>query len=306
MSLGRFFRAVGRTIVRENVVDLAAQLAYYGILALFPFAIFLLTILGYLPIQGLTEEIFRLLRQVMPREAAELFVGTIQGVVNVKRGWLLLLSLAGSIFTASGGISALIIALDAAYGVEETRPWWRRQLMAIGLTLLSAVMIIIAVAGLILGPSFGHDVSAWFGLGGAFDTVWRWARWPAIVMALSSMLAFLYWACPNIEQKFKYLTPGSILGVLLWLGATYGFNVYAERLGNYNATYGTLGGGIILLVWIFISSFIIIAGGVANAVIWCASHPGEAKVKACDTGEKGREPEVQRQPGTRGSEPVPA
>jgi membrane protein len=306
MSLSRFFRAVGRTIVRENVIDLAAQLAYYGILALFPFSILLLTMLGYLPIAGLADEIFRLLRSIMPREAAELFVGTIQGLVNVKRGWLLVLSLVGSIVTASGGISALITALDAAYGVEETRPWWRRQLMAVGLTLLSAVAIIIAVAGLILGPSFGHLVSEWFGLGGAFDTVWRWARWPAIVLALSSMLAFLYWACPNIEQKFKYLTPGSLLGVLLWLGASYGFNTYAERLGNYNATYGALGGGIVLLVWIYISSFIVIAGGVANAVIWCVSHPGESRVKACDTGEKGREPQVERQPGHPGSEPVPA
>jgi membrane protein len=274
MASPGFLRTLGRTLVRDDVVDLAAQLAYYGILALFPFAIFLVTMLGFLPIRGLEDEVFRILRALMPREAARLFEGTIRGVVEARRGWLLAVSVGGSVLAASGGVSALITTLDRAYGVGETRSYVRLKISSILLVLVSAALIVLATAGLLLGPDFGHRVSAWFGLGGVFDSLWRWLRWPVIVLAMSSLLAFLYWACPNVDHPFRFFTPGSVVGVLLWIATSLAFGYYAGTLGDYNKTYGALAGGIVLLTWVYLSSLIVLVGGIVNAVLWRAGRPG--------------------------------
>jgi membrane protein len=283
MSARAFLGAVARTAVRDGIVDLAAQLAYYGILSLFPFTAFLVTLLGFLPIAGLEDEIFRILGAMMPIEAAALFEGTVRGLVTVRRGGVLALSVVGSVVAASGGVSALITALDRAYGVAETRSWVRLRATALGITLVAAVLIVVATVALIIGPDWAHRAGAWFGLEGIVDPVWRWLRWPAILVAISSLLAFLYWACPDVDHQFRYLTPGSVAGVLLWVVASLGFSAYATRLGNYNRTYGALAAGIVLLTWIYISSLIVLLGGVMNAVVWCASGrptPDEARAEA--------------------------
>lgn len=275
MPPGRFIRTLGHAFLREDFLGLAAQLAYFGILAVFPFAIFLMTVLGFLPIPGLLEEIFRILRTIMPSQAAQLFFGTLSDIVITKRGGLLAFSLGGSLLAASSGISALMNALNRAYGVAETRSWLRRKTSAIVLTIVATLMIIVATTALMFGPDFGHAVSAWFHLDQVFDLIWRLVRWPVTLLTMSLLMAFLYWVCPAAEHRFRILTPGSVLSVVLWVAVSLGFGTYAEVLGHYNRTYGALGAGIVLLVWIYLSGLIVLGGGVVNAVIWRYGHGKE-------------------------------
>lgn len=270
-----FLRGIAGAASRENLLDLAAQLAYYGILAVFPFAIFLVSILGYLPVRGIEDEIFRLARSVMPDEASGFFESTVRQVTSQRRGGVLSLSLIGAIVTASGGTSALMSALTSTYEVRESRSWVKRKLIAILMTVITAILIIMAVAGLIVGPDVAERISRWLGLGQLFHLLWTWLRWPAIIFGVTTMLALLYWACPPVRQKFKCLTPGSVVGVPLWIIVSYGFNAYASHLGGYGRTYGALAAAIVLLVWFYLSALIVLFGGLLNAVIWRAAHPGK-------------------------------
>ncbi|MDB4965021.1 MAG: ribonuclease [Myxococcales bacterium] len=252
---------------RNQPLDLAAQLAYFALLSLFPFAMFLLTVVGYVPLHGLDEHIMRAIYSVMPPDAAKLCEQTLHEIIGKQRGGLLLLTLVFAIWSASGGASGLITALNRAYDVAETRPAWRVKLRAIGLTVAGVVAIIIATAAMLIGPSIVHAIWAFFGLGGAFDEIWSVARWPVAVLAMMTMVACIYYFAPNVKQKWRFITPGSVVAVVAWLGASIGFRIYVSHFGSYAKTYGALGTVIVLMVWLYISGLMIILGGEINAIL---------------------------------------
>lgn len=275
--LRRFLVEVGRGIRRDELIDIAGQLAYSSLLALFPFLIFLATVLGFLPIHGVTERLLSDLRRVMPPGVAPLVEDTVRGVVANQNGWLLALSIAGSLWAASGGIGALTTALDHCFGVRETRAWLHVRLRSIGITIGATFLLAVMAVTFMIGPALVEKASAYLGLGQVVAIAWAWLRWPAAVVAMSVLLAMLYWACPDVDQPFRLFTAGSLFAVPAWIGVSLLFNLYVTHLGSFNRTYGALGTAVVLLIWIYVSGLIVLVGGEMNAVLWrgrrAEAHP---------------------------------
>jgi membrane protein len=182
-----------------------------------------------------------------------------------------------TLYSASRGIDAVRKGLNLAYDVTEKRPWWSTELMAFGATIGGALLLLFGVAGLIAGGDAGNWIAQHLRIQSEYLFVWRWARWPVTAAAVMLCAAMSYYFLPNVKQKFKYITPGSVLGTLSWLGASYGFSVYVGHFGRYNVTYGSIGGVIILMTWFFISGFIFLMGGEINAILEHWSADGKAQ-----------------------------
>jgi membrane protein len=257
---------VVRGAVRNRIKDLAAQLAFWALLAIFPFMIFLLTIIGYVPLHGLDREVLEFANRVMPDPVAHLFERTVRDILARQRGWLLVVSVLGAIWSASGGIASAMRALNLAYEVKETRPWWRLRLVSMCLIIGATAAIIVATTGLIIGPEIVHLLEQWTGLGAGFALLWRWVRWPIVVLDLLFMLAGLYYFLPNVRRRFRLFTPGAAIAVALWVVASLGFKIYVRHFHSFSRTYGALGTAVLLLVWLYLSSFVVLLGGEINAV----------------------------------------
>lgn len=266
LSLKQFAGELWGQISRNRTFDLAAQFAYWSLLALFPFAIFLLTMIGYVPLHGLDEQVMAAINGVMPSPAAALFERTLHEVIGRQRGWLLVVALIGSVWSATGGMASTLTALNRAYGVEETRPWWKRKLLCSAMTIGAAVLMIVSTAALLIGPALVHKTMALFDLAGAFDVVWRWIRWPIIVVGLLFALALVYYFLPNVKQKFRVITHGSVVAVALWMILSGAFNVYVSHFHAYAKTYGTLGAAVVLMTWLYLTGLVVILGGEINAL----------------------------------------
>ncbi len=296
MPAGRFVRTLAREFSEHQLLDLSAQLAFYALLALFPFAIFLASLVRYVPVPDLLPTTLSLLHRVAPAEAQPLLDGAVGGVFAGARGWVLGASLAFAVVSASSGTAALMQALNRAYGVEETRSWLKTRLWAIGVTVVGAVLVIIATSALLLGPNLGQRAADLLGAGHAFSLGWRVARWPATLLAMALLLAFVYWACPNVHERWRLLTPGAVVAVPLWIGASTLLNLYVTRIGSVNRIYGALAGGVVLLMWIQISGLVVILGGEMNAIVARWRRPAPTKQI------EGRE----GSPDRRAPEPQPA
>lgn len=262
-----FFRQLASSFSRNQSLDLAAQLAYYAILSIFPFAMCLLTIVGYIPLHGLDQQILANVYSLMPPAAAKLTDQTLHEIIGRQRGWLLASTLVFAIYSASSGTSGLITALNRAYDVSETRAAWAVKLRAILITLCGIVAVIVATAALLIGPDIAHKVFAWLHLGRIFDVAWTWLRWPVAAAVVMLMLACVYYFLPNVKQKWRFITPGSVVAVLAWIGASLGFRVYLSHFNSYAKTYGALGTVVVLLVWLYISGLMVIIGGEINAIL---------------------------------------
>jgi len=267
VTIREFARQFLESFSRNQPFDLAAQLAYYALLAMFPFVMFVLTVIGYLPLSGLDRQVMDAIYDVMPPEAARLCDQTIHEVIGKQRGWLLVVTLGFALWTAAGGASGLITALNRAYDVAETRKSWKVRARALLVTLTGVIAILVATTAMLIGPNLVHHVWAFFGLGGAFDRIWGLLRWPVAAFAMTIMLALVYYFLPNVKQRFHLITPGSIFAVLAWILASLGFRLYVGHFSSYTRTYGALGTVVVLLVWLYLSGLMVILGGEINAII---------------------------------------
>ncbi|MCU1282342.1 MAG: ribonuclease, partial [bacterium] len=264
VTVKEFVRQLIESFGRNQPFDLAAQLAYFALLAFFPFAMFLLTLIGYIPLHGLDTQILGAIYSVMPADVAKLCDATLHEIVGKQHGWLLWSTLAFALWTASGGASGLITALNRAYDVSETRPVWRVKLRALAVTLGGVVAIIIATAAMLVGPEIVRRIWSFFGFGGAFDQLWAILRWPVATLTMMTMVACMYYFLPNVKQKWRFITPGSTVAVLAWILASLGFRLYVSHFTSYARTYGALGTVVVLLVWLYLSGLMIILGGEIN------------------------------------------
>jgi membrane protein len=173
-------------------------------------------------------------------------------------------------------VDAVRKGLNLAYDVKESRPLWRTELLAVGMTVGSTFLLLFGVAVLVAGGDAGHWLSRRVGVESAYVFVWKWIRWPITAATITLMTAMAYYVLPDVKQKFKYITPGSVGGTIIWLLGTWGFGQYAAHFGTYNATYGSIGGVIVLMTWLFISGFIFAMGGEINAILEHASSEGKA------------------------------
>jgi membrane protein len=273
-------RRTAREVVADNCLNLAAQLAYYFFLALFPALLFLTAVVSFIPVQGLLEMITSTLARVAPGEVITIVQDQILKIANDKSGGLLTLGILGTIWSMSAGMDAIVSTLNEAYDIQEGRPWWRVKLTAIGLTLALAVFIVLAFALLMVGPTLGEKVASWFYLGPAFVWSWTILQWPVVFGLVALGIAIIYYYAPDAEQEWIWITPGSVLATVLWLITSLLFKFYVMNFASYNATYGAIGGVIVLLLWLYVSSLAVLVGAELNAEIEHASPYGK------DPGEK--------------------
>jgi membrane protein len=277
-------KALARRVIHEiqedDCLGRAAQLGYYFLFALFPFFLFLTTLLGYLPIPNLLDRMMEVLAPLLPGDALRLVQENLGQLVTGARGGLLSFGILAALWTSSSALTALIDSLNRAYDVEEGRPFWKVRLIAMMLTVGLSVFMVVALVLLTFGPQLGRWVADLVGLGEVFAWVWNIFRWPVIGGLLIIAIAMVYYFGPDVEQEWKWITPGSVFAIIGWLLTSLGFAFYVNRFGSYNATYGTIGAVIVLLTWMYLSGLFMLIGGEINAEIEHASQDGK------DPGEK--------------------
>jgi membrane protein len=266
------FQALKATVQkfqRDDAMGLAAQLAYYLILALFPFILVLVSLMGTFGSPELASTVLDYFRQVMPQQAYELIDKYTSDIISgrAKAPGLLSFGILFTIWSASGAFAALINALNRAYDAQETRPFWKVRGMAILMTLGLSVLILVGVLLLVVGEPIGRTIANLFGLGELFELVWNIVRWPVAFFFMVFTVALLYYFAPDVNQPFRWITPGGLIGVILWVLASAGFSFYVNNFGSYNKTYGSIGVVIILLLYLYISSLTILFGATLNATL---------------------------------------
>ncbi|TMK40699.1 MAG: YihY/virulence factor BrkB family protein [Actinobacteria bacterium] len=272
---GRSWWGVGRRTVREfradNLTDWAAALTYYGILAIFPALIALVAILGLIghsATQPLIDNLGKVAPGVAPGPAKQIFTSAIQNLQKSQgaAGVIFVTGVAGALWSASGYVAAFMRASNAIYDVEEGRPAWKTLPIRVGVTLVLIVLLALTAVAVTTTGGLAKQVGNLVGVGGTAVTVWEIAKWPVLLVVISLMFALLYWAAPNARQPgFRWLSPGGLVAVLMWIAASAGFAFYVANFGSYNKTYGALGGVIIFLVWLWISNLAVLVGAELNA-----------------------------------------
>ncbi len=295
----QFLRDLYQEITDDNLFNGAAALGFYLTLAIFPALIVLMSIIPYLPIARVDEAMMDLLGQALPPEAAGMVEGVVNEVTREQRGGLLSFGLLATVWAASAGMYAIMQHLNITYDVKEARNFIRARATALALSLLFGVLVIGAFSLVVLGGMLQDWIGNRYGFSTMLLTFFAVFRWVVIVAALLLGFALIYRYAPNVEQKFKFITPGSVIGVALLILASLGFAFYASNFGKYDATYGSIGAVIILMFWLYIAGLVILLGSEINALIEHYSEEGKEK------GEKkeGEKAEGRKKGGDRRGEP---
>jgi membrane protein len=275
-------------IQEDDVFGHSAQLAYYFLLALFPLLLFLTSIIGLVMGSGtgLRHSLFNYLSQVLPGDAFKLVDSTIYEVSAASGGGKIAFGIVAALWAASNGMGAITQALNVAYEVKETRPWWKQRLTAVGLTVALSVLIISALVLVLYGERIIDHVAGSYGFGSVFTTAWKVLQWPIVLAFMLLAFALIYYLAPDLrDQKWTWVTPGAAVGVVLWLLVSFGFRTYLHFFNSYSKTYGTLGAVIILMLWLYLTGAAILIGGEVNSEIEnAAAKAGEPEAK--EKGEK--------------------
>jgi membrane protein len=257
--------SVYREVQRTRVFNVAAGLSYYFLLSIFPLLIFLATLLGYLPIPNLFNQVMDFAGRFVPQEAMGLVRKILQSVLTPNRAGLLSFGLVGTLWAASGGFSAMIDALDIAYDARESRSMWKQRLFAVLLTFLTGGLMAIAMLLTLAGDRAGHFLASVLHLSSLFERGWPYLRWGIIVGSIVLSMEVLYFFGPNVKQRFRHTLPGALVGTVLWILISAGVNIYISHYANYNKTYGTIGAVIALMFWLYVSSIAILLGAELNS-----------------------------------------
>ena len=265
--------------MRDDAQGLASQLAYYFFLALFPALLCLLAIASFFPLQNFTDDVVRVIGPFAPQEMVGIIRQEMTKIAEGQHGGLLTVGLLGALWSSSSAMVAVIGAMDKAYSIEEGRPWWTRRLTAILLTVALSVLTVIAFTLIVAGPQLADTLATYSGLGSAFVWTWKIAQWPLAFLLVVVGINLIYYFAPDAEQDWAWITPGSLVAAILWLLGSLGFSFYAVNFGNYEATYGAIGGVILLMLWFYLSGLVIVIGAEMNAEIEHASPWAKAPVE---------------------------
>jgi membrane protein len=269
---GGLVQTVKRTIAEfkeDNLSDAAAALTYYSVLSIFPALIALVSIVGIVgDPQTVTDALRDLVSSIGPASAVETFEGPIQDITSSKgaAGILLVVGIVAALWTASGYVGAFMRSSNVIYEVEEGRSFFKLRPLQMLVTLVLVLLLALVLVAIVLTGPVAEQVGSAIGLGDTAVTVWNIAKWPVLLVVVMLMLAILYYSSPNAKLPgFKWVTPGSVLAVVIWLVASAAFAFYVANFGSYNKTYGALGGVIVFLVWLWITNIAILLGAELNA-----------------------------------------
>jgi membrane protein len=279
LSWGELLKRTLKEANDDDCLGLAAQLAYYFFLALFPAFLFVLALASFFPLTNFIDESVRALRPIAPAEVLGFLEEQLRRLSNADSGGILTIGILGAIWSSSAAVVAIISSLNRAYDIEEGRPWWKVRLTAIGLTLALALLILISFSLIVVGPALADRLASSMGLGAAFAWAWKILQWPLAFLLVSTAVGLVYYFAPDAEQDWVWITPGAVAGTLLWIVVSLVFKFYVANFADYNA-YGAVGSVIVLLLWFYISGLAILVGAEMNAEIEHASPHGK------DPGEK--------------------
>lgn len=283
LTVEQLAKRVWRELQYDDVFGDAGQLAYNFILAFFPLVLFLFAIFGMLASQGhnLETQLLSALSQVLPQSASSLIQKTVNEAIAASGGGKLTFGVVFFLWSAMGGVTTMMNTLNKAYGIHESRSWLRVRVIALGLTLAMSALVIAAMVIVLFGGSIADVAGGHLGIGEAATIAWRVIQWPIAILFVTLAFSVVYYYGPDVkEQHWYWITPGSVIGVVLWLAASVLFRIYLQYSNSYSKMYGALGAVIILLLWFYIAGLMYLLGGEINAEIEHAAaergHP-EAK-----------------------------
>jgi membrane protein len=277
MTLRGVRTALGRTyyeIDRNHTLQMAAAMAYYFVLSLFPSLILLSAVVAYLPVPDLFNQAINLMSRFVPPDSMGLVKKVLADVISPNRETFLSLGVLGTLWAASGGLAASIEALNVAYDVKEARSFWKTRLVALGLAFVIGTLLLLALAVMIVGPRFGEWLAAKVHMSWVFVWAWPYIHWTLSVVFTVLAVEALYFLAPNIKQRFLATLPGAVMAVTAWVGLSYLLGIYFRSFANFNKTYGTLGAAVALMVWLYWTSFAILVGAELNAELAKVSAEG--------------------------------
>jgi membrane protein len=279
LSIARVIKDAVSDFLKHDMTTYASALAYQVFFSLFPFVIFLIALLGFLRLSSFFDWLRQHSQMMLPPQATEQ-VNKVIAELQQEQGGLLSFGVILALWSASAAVRATMNALNVAYGVQERRPAWKLYPLSVVYTIGLAGMMILAAVCLTVGPQAVQWLAQQIGMEQVFVLLWAWLRWPAAFLILTLAVAIIYFVAPDVDQEFRFITPGAMLAVAVWVGASLGFNLYVRNFADYNATYGSIGAIIILLLYFFISSAVLLFGAEINATIEHDSPEGK------DRGEK--------------------
>jgi membrane protein len=277
----RLTKRVYNEINDDEVLTRSAALSFYFVAALVPMLFFVVAVLGFFAkSHDLQSSLFNYAGRFMPPDAFTLLQKTLKEIATNATGLKLAFGLLLALWSGSGGMSSVMDALNRCYGVKDSRAYWKQKVVSIVLTIAVAALTILALIIVLYGGDIAQFVGNHTGLSGVTVLAWKIVQWPLAIFFVVFAFALMYYWGPDTEQQWAWITPGSLVGVLVWIGASIGFRIYLHFFNSYSKTYGSLGAVIILLYWLFITGVAILIGGEINSEIENAAaergHP-EAK-----------------------------
>jgi membrane protein len=251
----------------NKLTDWAAALTYYSVLSIFPGIIVLTAVLGLLG-PSTTQSLIGTVQSMGPGSGTALLVDAIKHVQGSRSlaGPLAIVGMTAALWFASGYVGAFIRAANSIYEIDEGRPLWKTLPLRVGLTTGIVFLVALCAFGVVATGAVAERLGRWLGIGSAGVTAWEIMKWPVLAVLIGIAIALLYWAAPNAKQLgFRWLTPGSTLAVLLWIAASAGFAFYAAHFDSYNKVYGSLGGAVVFLVWLWITNVAVLLGAAFDA-----------------------------------------
>ena len=292
LGWGTILKRTFKEAYEDDCLNLSAELAYYFLLALFPALLTLIAFASFFPIEDLVDTMMATLGRFVPGDVLKILQDQITQISRGKHGGIFTFGFLFTLWSSSGALVSVITTLNRAYDITESRPWWKVRLTAILLTVGLALFVLISFALVLWGPSAAQALATRFNLGTAFEWIWFVLQWPVVFALVVSSVALVYYYAPDAEQEWIWITPGSVLATLLWLVTSLAFKLYVSRFADYNETYGTIGGIIVLMLWFYLTGLAVLVGAELNAEIEHASpfgkDPGEKKPGARKTIGLGR------------------
>ena len=261
--------------MEDDVLNLAAQQAYYFFFALFPALLFLLAVASFFPLQTLIDDVVQMLSRFAPQTVIDIVTDQMKKLGDQNSGGLLTFGFLITIWSSSGAMVSIITTLNAAYDITESRPWWKTRIVAIGLTIGISIFILASMFLVIAGPGIAEHLANTMHLGAAFKWTWWVLQWPIVFLLVASAIGLVYYFAPDAEQDWVWITPGSVLATVLWILVSLGLKLYYQLAPEATASYGAIGGVMVLMLWFYCSGIALLMGAELNAEIEHASPYGK-------------------------------
>jgi membrane protein len=260
-------------------LQVAAALSYYFILSVFPGLILLSAVVGFIPLPDLFGRVLMLMGWLLPPDTMHVVYAVLTDVLSSHRATWLSFGMVGIIWTGSSAFDAVIEAMDIAYDVPESRPYWKTRLLAVALAAIIGILLLTALAVMMAGPHFGEWLAVHLQVPSSFGRIWPVLHWSIAISFTVLAVELVYFLAPNVKQRFSATLPGALLSVFVWNGLSYLLGIYFRHFANFNRTYGTLGGLIALMVWLYWTSLALLVGAEMNAELAKESRQGYVRPK---------------------------